>query len=63
MRRLGSAISEGRLNEISPRAKEIVLLGSVMGAARLAVLDDVDIGDNSNSLQQVCINAPGEDWR
>ena len=60
----GFIISEGRLNErLVARAKEIVLLGSGMGAARLTVLDDVDIGDNSNSLQQVCINALGEDWR
>ena len=60
----GFIISEGRLNErLVARAKEIVLLGSGMGAARLTVLDDVDIGDNSNNLQNVCINALGEDWR
>lgn len=60
----GFIISEGRLNErLVARAKEFVLLGSGMGAARLTVLDDVDIGDNSNNLQQVCINALGEDWR
>ena len=60
----GFIISEGRLNErLVARAKEIVLLGSGMGAARLTVLDDVDIGDNSNNLQQVCIHALGEDWR
>ena len=60
----GFIISEGRLNErLVARAKEIVLLGSGMGAARLTVLDDVDIGDSSNNLQKVCINALGEDWR
>ena len=60
----GFIISEGRLNErLVARAKEVVLLGSGMGAARLTVLDDIDIGDNSNNLQQVCINALGEDWR
>lgn len=60
----GFIISEGRLNErLVARAKEVVLLGSGMGAARLTVLDDVDIGDNSNNLQKVCINALGEDWR
>ena len=60
----GFVISEGRLNErLVARAKEFVLLGSGMGAARLTVLDDVDIGDGSNKLQQVCIKALGEDWR
>ena len=60
----GFVISEGRLNErIVARAKEFVLLGTGMGAARLTVLDDVDIGDGSNGLQQVCIKALGEDWR
>lgn len=60
----GFIISEGRLNErLVARAKEVVLLGSGMGAARLTVLDDVAIGDNSNNLQKVCINALGEDWR
>jgi hypothetical protein len=44
------------------RAKEIVLLGSGMGAARLTVLDDIDIGDDSDNLQQVCITALGENW-
>jgi len=33
-----------------------------MGAARLTVLDDVDIGDGSDNLQQVCICALGENW-
>ncbi len=60
----GFIISEGRLNErIVARAKEIVLLGTGMGAARLTVLDDVDIGDGTNNLQQVCINALGSDWK
>ena len=60
----GFVISEGRLNErLVARAKEFVLLGSGMGAARLTVLDDVDIGDGTNKLQQVCIKALGEDWR
>ena len=60
----GFVISEGRLNErIVARAKEIVLLGTGMGAARLTVLDDVDIGDGSDNLQKVCIEALGEDWR
>lgn len=60
----GFVISEGRLNErIVARAKEFVLLGTGMGAARLTVLDDVDIGDGSNSLQQVCISALGADWK
>jgi branched-subunit amino acid aminotransferase/4-amino-4-deoxychorismate lyase len=60
----GFVISEGRLNErIVARAKEFVLLGTGMGVARLTVLDDVDIGDGSNSLQQVCISALGADWR
>tara|TARA_B100000035_G_scaffold313441_1_gene327136 strand:- start:213 stop:896 length:684 start_codon:yes stop_codon:yes gene_type:complete len=59
----GFVISEGRLNEkLVAHAKEIVLLGSGMGAARLTVLDDVDIGDGSNSLQKICIAALGEDW-
>ena len=60
----GFVISEGRLNErLVARAKEFVLLGTGMGVARLSVLDDVDIGDGSNNLQQVCIDALGEDWR
>ena len=60
----GFVISEGRLNErIVARAKEFVLLGTGMGVARLTVLDDVDIGDGSNSLQEVCISALGADWR
>ena len=59
----GFVISSGRLNErMVARAKEIVLLGSGMGAARLTVLDDVDIGDGSDNLQQVCISALGENW-
>ena len=59
----GFVISSGRLNErMVARAKEIVLLGTGMGAARLTVLDDVDIGDGSNNLQQVCISALGENW-
>jgi hypothetical protein len=44
------------------RAKEVVLLGTGMGAARLTVLDDIDIGDGSDNLQQVCISALGADW-
>ena len=60
----GFVISEGRINErIVARAKEFVLLGTGMGAAKLTVLDDVDIGDGSNNLQRVCIKALGEDWR
>ena len=60
----GFVISEGRLNErLVARAKEVVLLGTGMGAARLTVLDDVDIGDGSSFLQQVCIEALGDDWR
>ena len=60
----GFIISEGRLNErVVARAKEVVLLGSGMGAARLTVLDDVDIGDGTSNLQKVCIAALGEDWR
>lgn len=60
----GFVISEGRLNErIVARAKEFLLLGTGMGAARLTVLDDVEIGDGTNNLQQVCISALGEDWR
>ena len=60
----GFIVSEGRLNErLVARAKEIVLLGTGMGAARLTVLDDVDIGDGSDTLQKVCIEALGEDWR
>ncbi|HJL59867.1 MAG: aminotransferase class IV [Candidatus Poseidoniaceae archaeon] len=59
----GFVISSGRLNErLVARAKEIVLLGSGMGAARLTVLDDVDIGDGSDNLQQVCISALGKHW-
>ena len=59
----GYIISKGRLNErLVASAKEIVLLGSGMGAARLTVLDDVDIGDGSNNLQKVCINALGPNW-
>ena len=59
----GFIISSGRLNErLVARAKEIVLLGTGMGAARLTVLDDVDIGDDSDSLQQVCITALGKNW-
>lgn len=59
----GFVISSGRLNErMVARAKEIVLLGTGMGAARLTVLDDVDIGDGSDNLQQVCISALGESW-
>ncbi|MBT4925093.1 MAG: hypothetical protein HON16_05020 [Euryarchaeota archaeon] len=59
----GFVISAGRLNErLVARAKEIVLLGSGMGAARLTVLDDIDIGDDSDNLQQVCITALGENW-
>lgn len=60
----GFVISEGRLNErIVARAKEFILLGTGMGAARLTVLDDIDIGDGSNNLQSVCIKALGEEWR
>ena len=60
----GFIIQSGRLNErLVARAKEIVLLGTGMGAARLEVLDDVDIGDGSDTLQQICISALGEDWR
>ena len=60
----GFVISEGRLNErLVARAKEFVLLGSGMGAAKLTVLDDVNIGDGSNKLQQICIKALGDDWR
>jgi len=60
----GFVISEGRLNErIVARAKEFLLLGTGMGAARLTVLDDVEIGDGTNNLQQVCISALGEGWR
>ncbi len=60
----GFVISEGRINErIVARAKEFVLLGTGMGASRLTVLDDIDIGDGSNNLQQVCISALGDDWR
>lgn len=60
----GFVIQSGRLNErIVARAKEIVLLGTGMGAAKLEILDDTDIGDGSNNLQQVCIAALGEDWR
>jgi hypothetical protein len=59
----GFVISSGRLNErLVARAKEFVLLGTGMGAARLTVLDDVDIGDESDTLQQVCIAALGENW-
>lgn len=59
----GFVISSGRLNErMVARAKEIVLLGTGMGAARLTVLDDVDIGDGSDNLQQICISALGENW-
>ncbi len=60
----GFIISEGRLNErLVARAKEIVLLGTGMGAARLVVLDDVDIGDGTDNLQQICIKGLGADWR
>ena len=60
----GFIISQGRLNErLVARAKEFVLLGTGMGAARLTVLDDVDIGDGTDNLQQVCIKALGDDWR
>ncbi|MDP6870537.1 MAG: aminotransferase class IV [Candidatus Poseidoniaceae archaeon] len=60
----GFIISEGRLNErLVARAKEIVLLGTGMGAARLTVLDDVEIGDDSNTLQQICIMALGSGWK
>ena len=60
----GFVISEGRINErIVARAKEFVLLGTGMGAAKLTVLDDVDIGDGSSNLQRVCIKALGDDWR
>jgi len=34
-----------------------------MGAAKLCILDDVDIGDGSSNLQKVCIQALGDDWR
>ena len=59
----GFVISKGRLNErIVARAKEFVLLGTGMGAARLTVLDGVDIGDGSDNLQKICIDALGSDW-
>ena len=59
----GFIISPGRLNErLVAGAREIVLLGTGMGAARLTVLDDVDIGDGSDNLQQVCISALGSNW-
>ncbi|MDP7374738.1 MAG: aminotransferase class IV [Candidatus Poseidoniaceae archaeon] len=60
----GFVITEGRLNErLVARAKEVVLLGTGMGAARLTVLDGVDVGDGTSFLQQTCIEALGEDWR
>ena len=60
----GFIISYGRLNEkLIAHAKEVVLLGSGMGAARLTVLDDVDIGDGTKNLQEICIAALGDDWR
>jgi branched-subunit amino acid aminotransferase/4-amino-4-deoxychorismate lyase len=60
----GFIIQSGRLNErLVARAKEIVLLGTGMGAARLEILDGTVIGDGTNTLQQVCITALGEDWR
>ncbi len=60
----GFVISQGRLNErLVARAKEVVLLGTGMGAARLTLLDDVEIGDGTNSLQRVCISILGEDWK
>lgn len=63
IRDAGFIISSGRLNErLVTRAKEIVLLGTGMGAARLTVLDDVDIGDDSDNLQQTCISALGKNW-
>tara|TARA_B100000767_G_scaffold46213_1_gene40775 strand:- start:330 stop:1013 length:684 start_codon:yes stop_codon:yes gene_type:complete len=63
IRDAGFIISSGRLNErLVTRAKEIVLLGTGMGAARLTVLDDVDIGDDSDNLQQACISALGKNW-
>ena len=31
-------------------------------AARLTVLDGVNIGDGSDNLQQVCISALGSNW-
>jgi branched-subunit amino acid aminotransferase/4-amino-4-deoxychorismate lyase len=59
----GLIISSGRLNErLVARAKEIVLLGTGMGAAKLTVLDDIDIGDGSNTLQKICISALGKNW-
>ncbi len=59
----GFVISKGRLNEkLVANCKEIVLLGSGMGAARLVTLDDVEIGDGTNNLQTICIEALGEDW-
>ena len=60
----GFIISEGRLNErLVARAKEIVLLGTGMGAARLTILDGIDIGDGTDKLQRTCIAALGDDWR
>ena len=60
----GYVINAGRLNErIVARAKEFVLLGTGMGAAKLTVLDDVEIGDGSSNLQSICIKALGRDWR
>ena len=60
----GFVITEGRLNErLVARAKEVVLLGTGMGAARLTVLDGVYVGDGTSFLQQTCIEALGEDWR
>ena len=60
----GFVINEGRLNErIVARAKEFVLLGTGMGAAKLTVLDDTEIGDGSSNLQSVCIKALGDGWR
>ena len=59
----GFVIHEGRLNErLVARAKEFVMLGTGMGAARLEVLDDVDIGDGSNTLQMICKAALKEEW-
>ena len=63
IRDAGFIISSGRLNErLVARAKEVILLGTGMGAARLIVLDDVGIGDDTDSLQQVCISALGKNW-
>ena len=54
----GIPIREGRLNErIIARCHEMVMLGTVVGAARLLSIDGERVGTNSTLLSDICRKA------